>query len=306
VDFAEQYGGDDKDAYQTYDRLEAEWPNLEATATLLHDRAGETAPLQDEEAARMLNNLARALSTFLWFRGYWEEQVRLSEWAYRAMAALDDWQNAGWSAYDVAFIYHDRTETDHAAAWTDRMAEAMEQGGTRRDQVIATRMHGLVAQQRGDLDEAEQFFTEVLTAYRDLGEEADQAIALNSLGGVAQERQDYDRAEGYYREALSIDEKQGDKEGQASRFGNLGELALDRGRTAEAREWLECELPLAQEVGRQDLIAHAQWGLACVLEEEGRPAEALPLAEAALQIYERLRHQDLEEARQLVARLRGK
>ncbi|GAG26627.1 unnamed protein product, partial [marine sediment metagenome] len=52
------------------------------------------------------------------------------------------------------------------------------------------------------------------------------------------------------------------------------------------------------------LVAHAQWGLARVLEEEGRTAEALPLAEAALQIEERLRSKDLEEARQLVARLR--
>ncbi len=306
VDFAEQYGGEDKDAYQTYDRLGAEWPNLEATATLLHDRAGETAPLQDEEAARMLNDLADTLRIFLWFRGYWEERVRLNEWAYRAMAALEDWRNAGWHAYDVAWFRYYRAETDRAAAWADRMAEAMEQGGTRRDQTYATHMRGRVARQRGNIDDAERLLIETLAAHRDMGEETDQAIVLNDLGELTGERQDYDRAEKYYREALKIHEKHSETAYQPDICGNLGELALDQGRPDEAREWFERALSLAQEVERQDTVAQAQSGLARVLEEEGRPAEALPLAEAALQIYERLRDKDLEKMRQLVARLRGK
>jgi tetratricopeptide (TPR) repeat protein len=303
VDYAREYGGD---AYRTFDRLEAEWPNLEAAATELRDIGRAARSLRDEQAARMLNDLADALRTFLWFRGYWEERVRLSDWAYRAMAALDDWPNAGWRAYDVAWIHYNRAETDQASAWADRMAEAMEQGGTRRDQAAATRMRGTVAEQRGDLDEAQRLYTEALAAYRDLGEEADQASVLNDLGGVARGRKDYDRAEGYYGQALAIDEKRGDKEGQATRSSNLGLLALDRGRPAEAREWYERALHLAQQVGRQDLVADAQWGLARVLEEQGRFAEALALAEAALEIYERLRHRDLELTRGLVARLREK
>lgn len=309
VDYAREYGGDHKDAYQTFDRLEIEWPNLEAATRELRDMAGLPGHVQDEEAARMLNDLARTLRTFLWFRGYWEERVRLSEWAYRAMTAVDDWGEAGWRAYDAAFIHHYRAETNRAAAWADRMAQAMEQGGVRRGQAAATRMRGLVAQQRGepgDLDEAERLFTEALTAYRDLGEETDQAILLNDLGGVVLARQDYDHAEGYYREALALAEKIGNKEYQASFIGSLGTLALTRGRPAEARQWFERELLLAQEVGQQDLVAQAQDGLARVLEKEGHPAEALPLAEAALQIYEQLRDLRLNWTRELVGRLREK
>jgi hypothetical protein len=31
------YGGEGKDAYKTYDRLGAEWPNLDAAASALHE-----------------------------------------------------------------------------------------------------------------------------------------------------------------------------------------------------------------------------------------------------------------------------
>lgn len=305
VGFAQRYGGGGKDAYQTFHHLDAEWPNLETAAEVLRNRVVDKNMISEDakEAARLLNDMVHTLRPFLWFRGHWDEVVRLSEGAYRAMVALEDWQNASWCAYEVAWIHYNRAETDCTVAWADRYAEAWERGGGRRDHALVARLRGLVAWLRGNLDEAEQLFTKDLVAYRDLGREVAQAVALNNLGRVAQKRQDYGRAEGYYREALTLVEKQGHKDGQASCTGKLGKLALDQDRPDAARRWFERALPLAQEMGRQDLIAQAQCGLARVLEEEGRPAEALPLAQAALQIYERLRDQDLEEARQLVARL---
>ncbi len=299
--FAQRYGGGSKN-YQTFHHLDAEWPNLEAAAEILRNQISE----DNEKTARMLNGLVRALRTFLRFQGYWEEQSRLGEAAYRVMVVLEDWRNAGWRAYDVAWIHsiYARNEPDLAAVWVDRCAKAWERGGSRRDQAFATRMRGLAARQCSDLDKAERLLTEALAAYHDLRAKANQAIVLNDLGGVTRALQDYDRAEGYYRDALALAEKVGNKEYQASYISNLGNLALDRGRPDEARRWLECALPLAQEVGRQALIARSQWGLARVLEEDGHPADALPLAQAALQIYERLRHKDLKEARQLVTRLR--
>lgn len=306
VDYARKYGGSGEH-YQTFHHLETEWPNLETAASVLREEAGVPGPLRDEEAARTLNDLASALSAFLWFRGYWDEQVRLNEWAYEAMKALGDWQKAGWRANDVAWIhYNNRAETDRAAAWADRCAEAWERGGARRDRAVATRLRGVIAEQRDDLDEAERLYTEALVAYRELGDEGSVAIVLSDLGGVARKRGGYDRAEEYYQEALAIDEKRGDKEGQANWSGNLGRLAWDLGRPAEALRWYERELALAQEVGRLTLVAQAQDGLAQVLEGEKRYAEALPLAEEALRIRERLRQRDLDWTRRLVARLREK
>jgi len=311
VEYAKKYGGEDKDAYQTYPRLEAEWPNLEAAAAL-HDLllplplAGEGWGEGHKEAARLLVDLADALRTFLWFRGYWDEGIRLGTWACEAARALEDWRDAGWRAYDVAWIYYHRADTGAAAAWASQMTEAMERGGGRHGRATATQLRGLVADQRKDYAEAERLYAEALAAYRDLGAEDWVAIVLNDLGCVAGAQEQYDCAEDYYREALAIHEKQDEKHHQPAILCNLGLLALARGRPAEARPHYERALALAREVGREDQVADAHWGLALVLEEEDRPAEALPHAEETLRIYERLRGQSVGSARALVERLRKK
>ncbi|KOP25239.1 NB-ARC domain-containing protein [Hapalosiphon sp. MRB220] len=306
VDYAQKYGGDDQDAYKTHDKLEAEWQNLEGVATTLREMSGIPGTLKDRQAAQMLIDLEHALGNFLWFRGYWDERVRLSEWVYQVGKALNQWSDAGWGAYNVAFIYYYRQETEQAASWAARMAEVMEQGGNRRDKTVAIRLQGLIAEQRQDHAEAERLYQDALPIYRELGEEKDEAIALNDLGRIARSQKNYDRAESYYKQALAIAEKLGNKALIATRCGNLGSLALDRDRPKEARLWYERELALAQEVGRQELVAQAQSGLAQVLEAEGRYAEALELAQKALEIRERLRDRGLEWTRGLVERLRGK
>ncbi|BAY32471.1 hypothetical protein NIES2107_43600 [Nostoc carneum NIES-2107] len=305
VDYAQKYGGRSEN-YKTHEKLEAEWQNLESVATILREMAGIPGTLQDRQAAEMLIDLENALYNFLWFRGYWDERVRLGELRYQAGNALSQWSDAGWGAYNVAWIYYNRAETKRAASWAAQMAAAMERGGSRRDKAVAIRLQGVIAEQRQNWTEAERLYQEALAIYRELGEEENEAIALNDLGGVAQSQGQYDRAESYYKQALAIDEKRGDKQGQAAYCANSGLLALYRNQPTEARPWYERELALAQEVGRQDLVADAQAGLAQVLEAEGRYSEALALAQSALEIWERLRDQNLNFSRQLVERLRRK
>ncbi|MDF5739508.1 MULTISPECIES: tetratricopeptide repeat protein [unclassified Nostoc] len=306
VDFAQKYGGDDKDAYKTHDKLEAEWQNLEGVATTLREMAGIPGELKDRQAAQMLIDLETALFKFLWFRGYWDEEVRLGEWRYQAGKALGQWSDAGWGAYHVAWIYYNRGETDRAASWAAQMAQVIERDGGLRDKAFATRLQGLIAQQCQDWPDAERLYQEALAIYRELEDETCEASALNNLGSVARSQGNYDRAESYYKQALVIEEKLGNKQEQATLYGNRGNLALDRDRPTEARSWYERQLALVQEVGRQDLVANAQSGLARVIEKEGHYAEALPLALAALEIQKRLRNVNLDSTRQLVERLRRK
>jgi tetratricopeptide (TPR) repeat protein len=303
VDYAQIYGGEGKDAYNTFDKLEAEWQTLEGIANTLRELAGIPRTLQDSQAAQMLIDLEDALFNFLNFCGYLDEQMRLSEWRYEAGQALSKWSDAGWGAYHVAMIHCLRGETDRAATWTDKMATAMERGGSRRDRAGVSETQGLVASQRNDWKKAEQHYQEAVAAYRELGEKEDEGRILSFLGGIASDQQQYDRAETYYQQALAIAEKIGDKAHQATRCGNLGLLAIDRDRPKDARPWFERSLSLAQEVGRQDQIAHAQSGLAQVLEAEKRYGEALKLAQQALQIWERLGADGLAFSRSQVERL---
>lgn len=304
VAFARSYGGESNRLSQSFDLLRRAWFHLESAATALHDLATTADDTPGAESARMLNELSLNLRVFLRFHKYWDEWGKLSEWAYEAAKLLGDWHSAGWRAYDVAFIYWNRTKTEQADQWAQAMTEVTQKGDNERDRIIATRLRGLVAEQRGALDEAEQLYSEALEASRIHGKETDEASILNDLGDLSARRQNYERANTCYQDVLAIMERLDDKESQALYSGKLALLNLDRKRYAEARPWCERELALAKEVKRPDLLAQAQIALARVLDYEGDYAEALSMAEQALALRERMGQTGLKAAHELVNRLR--
>jgi Tfp pilus assembly protein PilF len=303
--YAERYGSSSSSGYKTFDRLEAEWTNLDAavawlwqTAVVQGDRVG------DKRAAMMLNDLADALEVFLLYGGRWDEQARLGARVYEAMRTLNNWSEAGWGAFRTAWIHHNRADTHAAAYWADRCAEAWARGGSKDEQATGMWMCGLVALQRKEYGAAEQLLHDALGIWRDLEQDEDIARVLNSLGQLEGNREQYDSAQWYFHEALELGRREDNRGGLASYSANLGWLALNHQSWTEAGQWFEQELQFAQDIGRQDLIADAQDGLARVHEAEGHPDVALPLAQAALAIYERLRLEDLPATRELVERLR--
>ncbi|MGD0339517.1 MAG: tetratricopeptide repeat protein [Bacteroidota bacterium] len=306
VDYTKRYGGGSKN-YRTFRLLEAEWTNLDAAANWLWETAGlQGEKVGDKEAARMLNELALALHAFLSFSGRWDERVHIDTQAYKAMRAIEDWSNAGWHAYRVAYIHFNCARTDDAVFWTDRCTEMWTRGGTKFEQAVGIRMRGLIAVQRKEYDTTERIYQDALVIFRDLKNDEWISIMFSDLGGIERMRKNYDAAERYYREALEIETRREDKEGQATYMCNLGNLAFDRKQWAEVHKWCEQALALAKEVGRQDLVAINQNRLACVYEAEGRADLALPLAQEALKIYERLQHKELTTARELVNKLSQK
>ena len=127
LDYATRYGGEGKESYKMYDRLEAEWANLDATANWLWETAkGKDKTVGDKDAVQVLNDLANALNQHLWFSGRWDDCVQLNAWAYDTAHAVGDWNSAGWRAYDVARIHYNCARTDDAAIWMDRCSEAWE------------------------------------------------------------------------------------------------------------------------------------------------------------------------------------
>jgi hypothetical protein len=304
VDYARRYGGEEKESYKKYYRLEEEWTNLDVSAKWLWQKAAlVNDKIGDVIAAQLMVDLGGVLSQFLWFAGRWDEGVQLGEWAYYLAEAMKDWRNAGRRAYDVVAIYNSRARIADTEAWTVKCAKAWEKGGSKHEQAVASRMLGEIAKQSKRYGEAERLYIQALKIWRELSDDREASTVLTSLSGLAHDRKDHAQAEQYGLEALELARKTDQKEEQATYSGNLGVLALERKHWSKAREWFEQELPLAKEVGRQSLIAQAQYGLACVFEGEGQIDLALPLAQDALEIYKRLQHKNLAEAKQLVERL---
>ena len=117
-----------------------------------------------------------------------------------------------------------RPRTGTANRWRSRKRSATGPG-------MATSYHqlGIVAQDRGDLDAAEDWYRKSLAIKEALGDRPGMATSYHQLGMVAQERGDLDAAEDWYRKSLAI------KEALGNRPGHGHELPPARHRGAGAR-----------------------------------------------------------------------
>ncbi|MGH2411285.1 MAG: tetratricopeptide repeat protein, partial [Chloroflexota bacterium] len=187
---------------------------------------------------------------------------------------------------------------------------------------------GLMAANRGDIDEAEECHRRALVVQERIGNQLAVANSLTSLGLMAYQRCDYVRADSSYRRALVILEERGDPSGLAHCQNSLGLLAFDRGDYAaaeqllltslatseqlqhpteaahrcvylgalalargelrQAQEWLDRGLRVGQEAGYDPAIADAWIQQGRLAREQGEYSVALRLARRAHRLVSRL------------------
>ena len=90
---------------------------------------------------------------------------------------------------------------------------------------------GMLAQDRGDYDEAARQYQRSLDISERLGDQAGMATSYHQLGMLAQDRGDYDEAARQYQRSLDINERLGDQAGMAASYHQLGILAQAAGTT---------------------------------------------------------------------------
>ena len=142
------------------------------------------------------------------------------------------------SYHQLGIVAQLRGRLDDAEDWYRQSLTINEKLGNRPRIASGYHQLGMVAQERGRLDDAEDWYRQSLTIEEQLGNRPDMASTYYHLGTVAQERERLDDAEDWYRQSLTINEKLGDRHGMAPSYGTLGLLADARGRPADALEWM--------------------------------------------------------------------
>lgn len=197
VDYADRHG---HGSYKSYDQLEAEWTNLDITADWLWKVVHIQGNLvRDENAAKILNDLAHALSFYLLFGGRWDEGVEINEHAYRTAKALGDLSSASSFAYRIAWINLKRLNSNSAIPWIQRGEESA--GDDLFLLPTAKWMQGMVEIHRKNFDDAERLLWEAIKLSPT---DVDKAISFNFLGSLARNRKEYLVAEEYYKQAIDI------------------------------------------------------------------------------------------------------
>ncbi|MEU7055106.1 tetratricopeptide repeat protein, partial [Streptomyces sp. NPDC046197] len=155
---------------------------------------------------------------------------------------------------------------------------------------LATAYHqlGMVAQDRGRLEEAEDWYRQSLTIKEDLNNRPGMATAYHQLGTVAQERGRLEEAEDWYRQSLTIDEDLRNRPGMATAYHQLGTVAQDRGRLEEAEDWYRQSLTIKEDLGNRPGMAGTYHQLGNVATLRGRLEEAEDWYRQSLTINEDL------------------
>jgi tetratricopeptide (TPR) repeat protein len=150
---------------------------------------------------------------------------------------------------------------------------------------------GVVAQYRGDYDEAARQYQRALDINERLGDQAGMARSYHQLGRLAGDRGDYEEAARQYQRSLDISERLGDQAGMASSYHQLGVLAQLRGDYDEAARQYQRALDIKERLGDQAGMASSHHQLGILAQNRGDYDEAVRQYQRALDIDERLGNQ---------------
>jgi tetratricopeptide (TPR) repeat protein len=186
-------------------------------------------------------------------------------------------QMGNWGAWDqAASLIHDTltwvpTASPRKAVWVHQL--------------------GILAQWRGDYEEAARQYQRSLDIDERLGDQAGMASSYGQLGRLAQDRGDYEEAARQYQRALDIFERLGDQNRMAGSYHNLGILAQGRGNYEEAARQYQRALDIFERLGDQAHMAGSYHNLGVLAQDRGNYEEAARQYQRALDIFERLGNQ---------------
>jgi tetratricopeptide (TPR) repeat protein len=213
----------------------------------------------------------------------------------RALAWLqnlpaDEWASSGIavSYYQLGMLAQARGRLDEAEDWY-RKALAIEEALADRAGIAGSyHQLGVIEHLRGRLDEAEDWFHKALAITEELGDRPHIAVTYHDLGVTEQTRGRLDEAEDWYRKALAIKEELGDRPQMAITDHQLGMLAQDRGRLDEAEDWYRKALAIEEALGDRAGMLASYHQLGIIAHLRGRLDEAEDWFRKALAIEEEL------------------
>jgi len=174
--------------------------------------------------------------------------------AGEAMEAAEELEEMGaeldpWNYIKLASAAKLRGRTITAAGYMREALHLFRESGDRQGEAISLNNLGLIADIRGDYDEAERLHNESLAIMREIGDRRGEAYSLENLGIIFSKRGDLDEAERLYNESLAIKREIGDRQGEAAPLGNLGSIADNRGDYDEAERLYRESVRIKNEIG---------------------------------------------------------
>jgi tetratricopeptide (TPR) repeat protein len=210
----------------------------------------------------------------------------------------------------LATIYHqlgmvaqDRGNWDEAEQWYQQCLAILEELGDRPGMASSYHQLGMVAQLRGNWDEAERWYQKSLAMKEELGNRPGTANSYHQLGMVAQLRGNWDEAERWYGQSLTIREELGNRPGMADSYHQLGVVAQLRGNWDEAERWYGQSLTILEELGNRPGMAMSYGRRGLLAEDRGQTEDALAWIVRCVALFDVFPHPATGPGPRVLARL---
>jgi tetratricopeptide (TPR) repeat protein len=254
----------------------------------------------DRHAWNDAEDIVRALDEYWDTRGLGEEAAIWADRILAATADLDLTQGPGDSAGSLwLYTTNRQANRQKTAGQLDRAAQTYRQAlaylqnqpeteWSRGNTAVIYHMLGYTAQDRGHLDEADDWYRQSLTIKEELGDRPRMAGTYHQLGTTAQARGRLDDADNWYRQSLTISQELGNRPGMAMTYHQLGVTAQARGRLDDADDWYRQSLTISQELGNRLYMATTYHQLGTTAQARGRLDDADDWYRQSLAINEEL------------------
>ena len=254
--------------------------------------SGEDAPARGGHADSLWLYIAAELA------GRQQQALELdgAERTYeRLLSWLQDQPPTAWTFANLAVFFHrlgmiaqQRGRLDEAENWYRQSLAIEEERGNIPGMAVSYHWLGISAQNRGRLDEADHWYRRALKIFEELRSRPNMADTYHQLGSTAHLRGRLDEADNWYRRALTIFEELRNRPDMATSYHDLGSLAQGRGRLDEADHWYRRSLAIREELGDQPGMAGTYHHLGISAQYRGRLEEAEDWHRRAVTIREQL------------------
>jgi len=171
-----------------------------------------------------------------------------------------------------------------------RKALSLVTGRECREASVALEALGRAYGQRGEFDEALQYYQRSLKIREAEQDEEGTASCLNGIGFVLSSKWQYAEALSYYERALAIRKKLGDQAGVAGTLNNLALVHSDLGEYEKALAQYFQAVEISQRIGNQQHLANHLHNIGGVYAERGDLSNALEYLRRSLAIKEKIGH----------------
>ena len=213
----------------------------------------------------------------------------------RAVSYLEDHPPTDWARGNIAAMYQNfgiiaqqRGRLDEADDWYRQALAIREELGLRA--LLGGTYHqlGTTAQERGRLDDADSWYRKALAAFEEFGDQVHAASVYHQLSRTAYFRGTLDDADGWSRKALTIYAELGHRPGIALAYHQLGMIAQGRGRVDDAEDWYRKSLAVNEELDNRPGIALTYHQLGIAAQNRGQFDVAEDWQRRALAIFDEL------------------